>query len=123
MYTFSMIEDGPRGIEGLAEVDDMVDDLTTYGVDWQVAEDAALMGHLIANNVNDHPQDNPFAVGPPTLSHVECEPPLSPLPVDKVEDIDIQLAALFDIETCSMEVRRLVWQHALRLCQQQYVEN
>jgi hypothetical protein len=42
MYLFSMLQDGPRGLEYRAEpVDEVVEDPSTYGIDWTVADDVA----------------------------------------------------------------------------------
>ncbi|KAJ7790254.1 hypothetical protein B0H14DRAFT_2396589 [Mycena olivaceomarginata] len=48
MYLFSMLQDGPRGLEYRAEpVDEVVEDPSTYGIDWTVADNPALMAHLL----------------------------------------------------------------------------
>ncbi|KAJ7179716.1 hypothetical protein C8R46DRAFT_887972 [Mycena filopes] len=117
MYLFSMLQDGPRGIEYAADPpDETVDDPTTYGIDWDVADDPTLMGHLLEENPQDWDDHNPFAPGPGSLSHVPCEAPDSPFDVEQIAQLDTQLAAEVDVTSRSMHVRRLVWARAMEIC-------
>ncbi|KAJ7686737.1 hypothetical protein B0H14DRAFT_2224262, partial [Mycena olivaceomarginata] len=43
MFVFSMVQDGLRGLQQIFEpVDEVVDDIVSYGVDWQVANEPQL---------------------------------------------------------------------------------
>ncbi|KAJ6531693.1 hypothetical protein B0H10DRAFT_1861097 [Mycena sp. CBHHK59/15] len=43
MFLFSMLQDGPRGLERVVEpVDEVVEEISTYGIDWDVADDSTL---------------------------------------------------------------------------------
>ena len=75
MFFFSMIEDGPRGLNGPRQGDqDGLEggDLYLYGVDWEVMEDDELMTNH--RYYNPTPPDNPFSTTPSSLSEVECIP-------------------------------------------------
>ncbi|KAJ7470039.1 hypothetical protein B0H11DRAFT_1731043 [Mycena galericulata] len=122
MFTFSMFQDGPRGLERLVEpIDEVVDDPQTYGVDWQVADDPHLMDHLLRENPQEWEEHNPFASGPETHAHVPCEPPNSPFSREQITLLDQQLEAVVNVRSRSMGVRRLVWKEAFRICNEFYV--
>ena len=118
MFFFSMLEDGPRGIHGPRQNrEDGLDgeDITLYGIDWEVMEDEELMTHHHQHNpvlVN-----NPFSTAPSTLSEVECTPPDCPLPAEVIHQLDHYLSQL-DINSRSMLVRRTTWAEALHVCNQ-----
>ena len=116
-----MVQDGLRGVSTLAPVpvDEHVEDPATYGIDWQVAADRRLMDHLLENNPHEqqHP-DNPFSIGPTTLSDVPCVPPDCPLTAPQIQSLDAQLNARMDLSSRNMEVRRLVWINALAICRE-----
>ncbi|KAH9934592.1 hypothetical protein B0H21DRAFT_699319 [Amylocystis lapponica] len=118
MWLFSMLQDGPRGLASVLEVEDelQLEDLASFGVDWEAAADPTLMAHLLEHNPDEHLDSNPFAVGPSSLSHVPCDPPESPLTHDAMEYVRRELALRVNIYTSSMDIRRIVWQQALALC-------
>ncbi|KAJ6544441.1 hypothetical protein B0H19DRAFT_956749 [Mycena capillaripes] len=122
MYMFSMLQDGPRGLEYRADTpSEVVDDPSTYGIDWTVADDPALMTHLLNENPQDWDSHNPFAPGPDTLSHVPCDAPDSPFTAEQILALDTQLAAEVDTASRNIQIRRLVWIKAMQLCNQLYV--
>ncbi|KAJ6617830.1 hypothetical protein B0H10DRAFT_1796482 [Mycena sp. CBHHK59/15] len=117
MFLFSMLQDGPRGLERVVEpVDEVVEEISTYGIDWDVADDSTLMSHLLHENPQDWSEHNPFSPGLDSLSHVPCDPPNSPFTDEQIASIDVQLAAEVDLASRNMHVRRLVWQRAIDLC-------
>ncbi|KAJ7482749.1 hypothetical protein FB451DRAFT_1338262 [Mycena latifolia] len=117
MFMFSMLQDGPRGLEYSPNpIDEPVDDVSTYGIDWDVADDPALMTHLLDHNPQDWSERNPFAPGLDALSHVPCEPPDAPFSPEEITIIDAELAAQVDVTSRSMHVRRLVWVKAMEVC-------
>ncbi|KAJ6575999.1 hypothetical protein DFH09DRAFT_1246525 [Mycena vulgaris] len=121
MFMFSMLQDGPRGLEYSAQpIEEAVEDPSTYGIDWDVANDPGLMTHLLDQNPQDWSERNPFAPGLDTLSHVPCEPPNSPFTVEQIAFIDAELAAEVDVTSRSMHVRRVVWTKAMELCNRFY---
>jgi hypothetical protein len=120
-----MVQDGPRGIQQLLSEpeDEEVEDTATYGIDWEVADDPVLMSHLLEENPQEWDDLNPFAAGPNpgTLSHVECDPPGSPFPLDHIVHFDnLLLQTGVDLQSRSMGVRRLVWKEALHICRHIY---
>jgi hypothetical protein len=117
MFVFSMLQDGPRGMQHLlTPPDERVDDLASYGIDWDVIDDQRLMNHLLRENPQDWEDQNPFSFGPTNQSHVPCEPPDCPLSADQVIWLDDHLAGMVDLNARNMQMRRLVWEKALMLC-------
>jgi hypothetical protein len=119
MFFFSMVQDGLRGVSGLEPVDEEVDDIASYGIDWEVADDPLYVDHLMTHNPHERP-DNPFAVGPATLSDVPCEPPECPLSQDAVRAMDAALRATPYAYSRDMGVRTLLWEAALEICTHLY---
>ncbi|KAJ7731030.1 hypothetical protein B0H16DRAFT_1329504, partial [Mycena metata] len=116
MFLFSMVRDGPRGLEQSVEPpSEDVEDPGAYGIDWQATDDPQLMTHLL----NENPEQSPFASGPPTHSHVLCEPPNSLFSPEQIA----LLKAVVDVTSPSMGVRRLVWTEAFRICNEFYAYN
>jgi hypothetical protein len=120
MFFESMVRDGFRGVTGFERVDDPVDDLASYGIDWDVAENRTFMNHHLANNADAGGINNPFEVGPPTLSNVPCEPPECPLSADQVRYLDDRLSRSPHRNTSNMVSRCLLWQDALYICNNIY---
>lgn len=122
MYFFSMMQDGLRGVSGLRDLDDEVpaEDLAGYGIDWEVADNARYMHHLLENNSEAGSVPNPFQVGPATLSDVPCEPPNCPFTVMEVAALDAHLAGMEYRGSQSMQLRCLLWQTALTYCSELY---
>lgn len=146
MMFFGMIERGIRGsaplqgqlenlngvhMDGTVEADfrgvhldvpdEVVEDLTEYGVDWEDHDDIPRMQHLLENNPHELQWRGNNALAPPTmparLSNVQCESPDGDCPLTH-EEITRLEQELIDRqinrhETKSMEVRRLVWNEAL----------
>jgi hypothetical protein len=118
MFFFSMLEDGPRGLQGRLLPDGEVEgeDISTFGIDWEDMEDERLMEHHYQHNP---PQlDNPFTSAPNVLSEVTCTPPDCPLSVESVYQLNLNLSRVVDLSSRSMLVRRHVWIEALRICTQ-----
>ncbi|KAJ7780605.1 hypothetical protein DFH07DRAFT_729375 [Mycena maculata] len=117
MFLFSMVQDGARGIGHMLEEDDeRVDDINSYGVDWQVADEPQLMHHLLEENPQDWEDENPFHAAPSQLSNVPCEPPNSPFTPEQVVLLDETLRGRVDVTSRNMLIRRLVWQEAFSIC-------
>lgn len=121
MFTFSLLQDGPRGITGLLEpANEEVENPDEYGIDWDAAADERLMAHLQVHNPQDTPDANPFSNAPATAAHVECQPPNCPFTDDQVRWLDATLQTQVDVSSRVMQTRRLVWVEALALCHQLY---
>ncbi|KAJ7626029.1 hypothetical protein FB45DRAFT_750837 [Roridomyces roridus] len=120
IWFFSQIQDGARGLERIVnptERDgDDVQDPSTYGIDWEVADDPALMTHLLDENPQEWDEGNPFTLAPDQLSDVPCEPPDSPFTLEQITFLDEQLAANVNLASRSMVVRTSVWNVAYRIC-------
>lgn len=123
MFFFSMLEDGPRGINGPhqgTEVDEHEgveeEDILLHGIDWEVMEDETLMTHH--HQHNPILLDNPFSTAPSTLSEVECKPPDCPLSVEGIHQLHNYLSQVADVYSRSMLIRRTIWVEALHVCSQ-----
>ena len=123
MYFFSMVQDGLRGVTGLGTVDGeeiSADELAGYGIDWEVADNARYMRHLLDNNLEVGAVQNPFQIGPATLSDVPCEPPNCPFTAAEVHGLNVYLGGTGYIGSRSMQIRCLLWQAALTYCSNLY---
>ncbi|KAJ7127763.1 hypothetical protein C8R44DRAFT_616395 [Mycena epipterygia] len=129
MFTFGILRDGARGFTiddarmAQQEADSAPmsqEEAATFGVDYEAHGDARLMAHLAENNQDEWEDnnDNPFVpdVAPEHRPHVVCEPPNSPLSAAQIAVLDARLRACVDLTSRDMEVRKLVWRQALRIC-------
>ena len=117
IFIFSMLQDGPRGVQRLTTpTDKPVDDLASHGIDWDVTDDHRLMNHLLWENPQAWEDDNPFSSGPVTASHVPCEPPDCPFSTAQVLELDTRLGNLVDVSSRNMHIRHMVWVEALEIC-------
>ncbi len=67
MFRSSMIADGPQGLADLfaQPVDDEVEDIEAFGIDWDVVDDATYMEHLRQHNQDVWDPSNLFSDAPP----------------------------------------------------------
>ncbi|KAJ6596094.1 hypothetical protein B0H10DRAFT_2327948 [Mycena sp. CBHHK59/15] len=120
-FFFSQLNDGPRGLERMAApLDEEVPDPTTYGIDWEVVDDPTLMHHHLMQNPQEWENNNPFAPSVQDLSEVPCEPPDSPFTPAQIAHLDREIAAAVDLTSRSMNIRKLVWKEAFRICNEFY---
>ncbi|KAJ7224560.1 hypothetical protein GGX14DRAFT_532018 [Mycena pura] len=128
MFFFGMIENGLRGFDSDPDAsrdDDDIEDLDTYGIDWEELHNADIMAHHAEHN-NDQELgpdalENPFSnVGPHQLSHVDVQEPLCPFTPEQVAGLDAHLALNLHSQSRNMNSRRSVWIDALSYCRQLY---
>ena len=103
-------------VEHAAGIARYVENMSTYSIDWEVADNICYMAHLLANNLHKWINNNPFQVGPPQLSHVPCESPNCPLTPQQVQRLDQALASRVNLQSRSMDIRRIVWLEAYNIC-------
>ncbi|KAJ7184071.1 hypothetical protein C8R46DRAFT_1158520 [Mycena filopes] len=128
MFFFGMIENRLRGLDDIpqaVELDEEIDDLDLYGVDWHDLNNIEIMAHHAEFNGDQesNPDDleNPFSNdGPHRLSHVEVVAPLCPFTIDQVETLNAYLAQSLHSESRNMNSRRAVWTSALEFCRELY---
>jgi hypothetical protein len=118
MYLFGMIQNGPRGLHIL---DEDVDDIQGYGIDWEDYDDDRIFEHHNRANIADNQGDNPFSAtthrpAAETLTRVDVIPPGCPLTFAQIEFLDSQLQLLPYFDSESMDMRRLLWISALNIC-------
>lgn len=119
MFLFSLLQDGPRGIQAHpTPPEEDLQDIAAYGIDWDVVADPLVMDHLLQNNPQERANPNPFDTsrGPATLSDVPCEPPNCPFSDAQVQWLDNVLSQCVNLHSRNMDVRRAVWIEALSLC-------
>jgi hypothetical protein len=117
MYMFGMIQNGPRGMDFDNE---HIDDIQSYGIDWEDYDDDRILNHHNQFNEGDD-HVNPFTTINPRplteqMSRVDVVEPDSPLTSQQVQYLDSQLDMLPYRHDGSMEMRRLVWISGLNIC-------
>ncbi|KAJ7103966.1 hypothetical protein B0H15DRAFT_766514 [Mycena belliarum] len=118
MFTFGLLEQGPRGISHLIQAEeDAVTDLAQFGVDWSARANPAILAHAIENGAID-PGDNSFNAfsTPSHMSEVIVESPNCPFTAEQCDALDAELAQVVDTASRDMAVRKLVWREALAIC-------
>jgi hypothetical protein len=122
MFLFGMIQNGSRGLDILNEsIDEDVEDIESYGIDWEAFDDRHIRAHHGNSNPADAADDNPFLTRrPEKLSDVEVIEPNCPLSPEQRQFLDVELQLLPFIDSRSMELRRLVWVNALAMCQDMF---
>ena len=114
---FGMVRHGPRGMDIRPEpVDEPVDDLVSYGVDWATLDNTTLMRHHAQHNSSaPHQRTGRFAPAsrPEHLNEVTCDPPRCPLTPVQVGMLNAHLAHHFDLRSRDMVLRRRLWSAAL----------
>ncbi|KAJ8088216.1 hypothetical protein PM082_013767 [Marasmius tenuissimus] len=116
MFVFRMMENGMRGMEEIANVNDdhLVDlsaqeDRDAYGIDWQEMEDNTMVDHHNqANPPDSEDATNPFDTHiPDHFSHVEVESPDCPLSTEQLQSLNDILYSLPHFQNPDMDSRRL----------------
>ncbi|KAK2460501.1 hypothetical protein APHAL10511_007478 [Amanita phalloides] len=92
--------------------DEAVDDHGAFGIDYEALEDGELIDHILdwdENPFNNHAPDR--------FNQVQCDSPNCPFGRDKLHHLDATIAQEFDINTYNMEIRKMIWDRALSICQ------
>ncbi|TDL17105.1 hypothetical protein BD410DRAFT_816580 [Rickenella mellea] len=122
IFFFDMLQLGPRGLHAIEpQTEEIIENLDAYGIDWEVLDDRRIMEHFHANNPhNDSNVTASFTPteAPPTMSHVQVDSPGCPFTADQVAYMDYRLSQLIDCTSRHMDVRRLVWENALAICEE-----
>ncbi|KAJ6561379.1 hypothetical protein DFH09DRAFT_920889, partial [Mycena vulgaris] len=119
MFTFGLLEQGPRGIGHLIHAEEeAVTDITQFGVDLAAQRVPAIVAHHIENNGNDWDHYHPFAAvsAPNLMSEVVVEAPNCPFTAEQCAALDVELSQVADVQSHDMAVRKLVWKEALAIC-------
>ncbi|KAF8143671.1 hypothetical protein K438DRAFT_1911038 [Mycena galopus ATCC 62051] len=118
IFFFSQLQDGPCGLERMVSpLEEEVEDPSTYGIDWDVRDDSTLMQHHLVQNPEEWDERNPFSTEPLRFLAI----PLILLSLMSRSLIfDRELAAVVDLTSRSMTVRKLAWQHVFEICTRLY---
>ncbi|KAJ6474704.1 hypothetical protein C8R47DRAFT_986743 [Mycena vitilis] len=119
MFTFGLLEQGPRGIGPLIEAqEDNVTDFAQFGVDWEAQANNTIAAHHADNNPQHLDPEHPFSVfsTPANMSEIVVEAPNCPFTPEQCFALDEELAGRADLTSRDMAVRKLVWKEALAIC-------
>ncbi|KAJ7895933.1 hypothetical protein B0H14DRAFT_3081107 [Mycena olivaceomarginata] len=105
------LQDGPCSIKHMAAPLDEVADPSTFGIDWDVMDDPTLMHHHLMQNPEEWANN---------LSEVPCKLRNSPFSAEQIAYLDLELAAVIDLTSHSMNVCKMVWKEAFRICNEFY---
>ncbi|KAE9388990.1 hypothetical protein BT96DRAFT_835527 [Gymnopus androsaceus JB14] len=124
MYFFGVLQEGLRGPESVVDasgtlqhLEEEIENIMTYGVDWRDLADPVLLRHH-----NQHNPDEPESLGPhnsqqpPHLSLVEI--PTFECPFETEEQLEIFTDALLlmpEYSSRDMQDRKSLWMQALDL--------
>ncbi|KAF7315726.1 hypothetical protein MIND_00088400 [Mycena indigotica] len=114
IFLFGQVEEGvhtlPFADESLE--DQPLEDLPHYGVDHEAQRDARIREHVFNHNNEERSESLPAR-----LNSVVCESPLCPLLPVQLSSLDARLhgAGLDACNVPSMDMRKLIWQEALRI--------
>jgi len=114
MFFFSMLQDGPRGLDNSTHLADD-EDPAAFGIDWEAIHDRRLMQHHLSHNPEEV-HENPFDTAPKHLSEVVCKAPKCPLTPGQLYTLEHELAMHVDLNTQNMTIRRQIWVVALQIC-------
>jgi hypothetical protein len=116
MFFFGMIQNGPRGIQSID--DESVNDIQSYGIDWEDYDDDSILDHHRQANQDDNPDDNPFISNrPERMTQVNVDEPRCPFTEEQIIFLNSELNSLPYIHSRSMDSYRLVWISALQICE------
>lgn len=95
--------------------DEEPEDYAMYGINWEAMDESHLMEHHRENNPEEE-SNPPLHQHPAWINEVVCEPPNCPLTEGQVEWLEGELASAVDWRSNDMEIRRILWVTALKLC-------
>jgi hypothetical protein len=125
MFAFGMHQVGSRGLNLRPDPDltESVNDVSMYGVDWDVHRSRRLMQHLRENNPDDEHTAQSFQL-PTHMARVDCEPPHSPFTPTQMDYLrrELLVRAQHSLHQVDMSSRRLVWQEAFRIAREIHVQ-
>jgi hypothetical protein len=112
MFMMGVLDQRAPGVlELIRAQEEGIADTREYGVDFEAMNDEELMNSLLER------EENPFTDHLPNqFSEVVCEPPDCPMHPTHIEGLDQVLDAEYDIQTRSMDIRKLMWVRALEYC-------
>jgi hypothetical protein len=113
MFLFGMVEDGPRGLPVFKEpIDEDVEDIASYGVDWDDIHNPRMIAHHnIHNNADIAGHHNPFITHQPECPTVVLVPEANCS--STLHWLDNQLEVLPYFLNGGMDSRHLLWVTAL----------
>jgi len=115
MFFFGTLENGVHGLEPPPE--DAFDP-ASYGIDWEDYDNDIIRNHHDTENLPHAVDTNPFRAHYPLhFSHVEVEEPNCPFTLQQLDALNDNLQQLPFWGFDDMNSRRLLWMHALDICE------
>jgi hypothetical protein len=116
MFVQGVIENGHRSGIVPAPEDDMVDNIDSYGIDWDDLDNSHLRSHHDAHNSPDEDGTNPFVSDQPThLSNVEVPDVRCPFTAEQMQCFQYRIDTLLNQNHTDTQSRRLLWIQALEI--------
>jgi len=116
MFVQGVIENGHRSGIIPAPEDDMVDNIDSYGIDWDDLDNSHLRSHHDAHNSPDEDGTNPFVSNQPThLSNVEVPDARCPFTAEQMQCFQYRIDTLLNQNHTDTQSRRLLWIQALEI--------
>lgn len=115
MFVQGIIEHGHRsGNPGPPEDDTVVDNIDSYGIDWDDIDNRHLRSHHDTHNSPDDDGTNPFVSNQPTqLSNVEVPDARCPFTAEQLQRFQYQIDPLLNQTHPDTHSRRLLWVQVL----------
>ena len=119
MFQFGMTQEGPRGLQPIivnGGDDDDVEDIHTYGIDWEtLGDDYDATQHILRDYVEVDIEHGP-QYAPRNLANVPCEPIDCSLSHAQVMALNNYLDARYPVRPKQMMLRSDIWSLALEFC-------
>jgi hypothetical protein len=118
LFIQGVIEHGHRGVFIESGEDQGVEDIASYGIDWNDLDDRRIRAHHDTRNPEDSDSTNPFVSNHPDsdLSHVEVPESRCPFADAQLRSFLSDVQPLLDSSLhIDMHSRRLLWIQALAL--------
>jgi len=94
MFFFGMLQNGPQGVQ-LLDDEEPVEDIQSYGIDWEDYNNDNILNHHRHANHDDNPDDNPFMSHRlERMTQVDVDEPGCPLMEEQITFLNLELNRL-----------------------------
>jgi hypothetical protein len=107
-----------KGSQGLHLMDDNIDDVWSYGIDWDDYDNDNILEHHCEADLTDNPDDNPFISNQlERMTQVSVDESGCPLTEAQIIYLDSELNSLPYTHSYNMQLYQLVWISAIHICE------